>query len=808
MSAQEHILSATRIRSDFFKVRAFDPDRQLFCLQDNIGFGFLLAPVAGAGDLLRDKLLVALNTPFPAGTVLGISRFASPDVQTFLQDFQARRRHQSDPELQRATRRRVRFLREGGVSGHQLPTARSSRIVITVQLPPGSGLNDADFDVASELRIAFGESLRAAQLDAQVLDADGYIRFMNVLLNHGAQATWRGELVSRHDDTRPISEQLLDADTHIDLDSPYEIGLGDAATVCLLHPKRLPEDMPFGSALRYLCDTQSGLRGIREPCLITCNLVYEDHDTRAATLHADELYAASQADKGISRYFPENRERLASIRLMNQSLSQGDRIVRCCLGIAVFGRDPKEARSAAINAQSYWRELGIHLMQDGFALGPLFQNLLPLCADSRASLFLKRYRTMTTRHALSFAPLLGSWRGSGSPTLSLLARDGELMGVCPFDSRSGKNFYVAAKTGAGKSFFANELIQNLRMQDAIVHVIDAGRSYQNLAEQLGGAFIDFAPDRPIGLNPFGLVRDWRDEEDMVVAIFEAMATRKNGLGDFQRAALRRVLAVAFAELGAACSVDAIVDTLARSTDPRIHDLATQLHPFTTGGAFGAYFNGPNTLDLRNPFSVYEVQALEHRDTLQRVVLLQLMYQINGAIHQGDVGRRKLLLIDEAWAMIARPEMASFILAFYRRIRKHGGSVGIITQSVADLYEGASSGELTGGRVIAENSASIYLLAQKAESITAAVQSGRLPLADWQVSLLRSVHTEPGVYSEVFCATEFGSGIGRLVVSPEDALLYSTRPEDRAALNEARQRGAGLSEAIDSVLRQRRQGTPP
>lgn len=804
MSAQTSMNAQALHRGEFFPVQAYDPDSGLFLLDGAVGFGVVLAPIAGAGDLLRDKLLVALNQPFPAGTVLSICRFASPDVQTYALDFQARRRSQTDPLLQHAARQRMQFLKQGANPSGRLPSARSSQILITVRLPIDQRDLDEQATDAYQLRLSFEQALRSAQVSIKSLDAPRYVRFMNVLLNHGPQASWRGELDGQYDPERPIADQLLDADTHIDLSSPFELKLGTDATVCLLHPKRLPDELPFGTALRYLCDTQSGVRGIREPCLISCNILYEDHDRRAAALRADELYATNQADKGISKYFPENRERLNSIKIMNESLKQGDRIVKVSLGLAVFAPDRERARAVATNAQTYWRELGMQLMFDAFALGPLWQNLLPFCADPAGQGFLKRYRTMTTRHALALAPLLGSWRGTGSPTLSLLARDGELMAVCPFDSQSGKNFYIAAKTGAGKSFFANELVLNLRQQGGRVYIIDAGKSYQNLAQRLDGAFVDFNASTPIGLNPFPLVRDWRDEEDMLVAIFETMATTKLPLTDYQRAALRQLLGSLFEQQGANTTVDLVAQALHQADDPRLSDLAVQLHPFTSAGAYGPYFNGPNTLDLSNAFSVYEVQGLEHREALQRVVLLQLMYQINADIYHSDVGVRKLLLIDEAWAMLAKPEMASFIFSFYRRIRKHGGSVGIITQSVADLYESSSGNAMTGGRVIAENSASIYLLAQKPESIQAAAASGRLPFSDWQLHQLRSVHTEPGLYSEIFCMTEYGAGIGRLVVSPNDALLYSTDPRDRADLERYRRAGLPLAEAIQAVLNERAQ----
>ena len=68
-----------------------------------------------------------------------------------------------------------------------------------------------------------------------------------------------------------------------------------------------------------------------------------------------------------------------------------------------------------------------------------------------------------------------------------------------------------------------------------------------------------------------------------------------------------------------------------------------------------------------------------------------------------------------------------------------------------------------------------------------------------VELLKSVHTVPGAYSEIMTLTDRGAGIGRLVVDPFRRLLYSTRPNDVAAIRKLRQEGHSVRDAINQLL---------
>jgi conjugal transfer ATP-binding protein TraC len=98
---------------------------------------------------------------------------------------------------------------------------------------------------------------------------------------------------------------------------------------------------------------------------------------------------------------------------------------------------------------------------------------------------------------------------------------------------------------------------------------------------------------------------------------------------------------------------------------------------------------------------------------------------------------------------------------------------------------------------------MYLLGQKAEVIEGMKQDRRLPLSEGGYELLKTVHTLPGAYSEIFFLTEMGSGIGRLIVDPFKRLLFSTKPEDVQALRQLRRQGLNLGEAIQQLLDARR-----
>jgi hypothetical protein len=96
----------------------------------------------------------------------------------------------------------------------------------------------------------------------------------------------------------------------------------------------------------------------------------------------------------------------------------------------------------------------------------------------------------------------------------------------------------------------------------------------------------------------------------------------------------------------------VADSLLKDEDKDIKRIGHQLYPFTSAGQYGKYFVGKNNIDFKNPFTVLELSRLESSEHLKQVVLLQLIYQIQQDMFMGDRSQMKLVIIDEAWALLS------------------------------------------------------------------------------------------------------------------------------------------------------------
>jgi conjugal transfer ATP-binding protein TraC len=782
-----------------FSALAYDPDHQLFLLADaSIGFGFICRPLTGADPSVSARVNVLLNQDWPTETLLQVSLWTSPDIEESLAIMQTRRLKQQKTIYKAMTQASIDFLRQGtgkppeSVSGARL---RRSQVIVTVKLPiVNPRPSENELVRAAELQRATQQSLTTIGLNPDVLDADHYVRVLNTVLNWNDDAGWKDRVVPECDPTQLIRDQLLDYDNALETDEKG-VWLGPKR-VKTLSAKRTPDHFYFGSAKSYLGDILSGTRGIRQNALISLTLHYPDAESTRARQEGVRQFITNQVNTPIARFLPALIQRKHNFDVLFDAYGDGDRPIRSYFGLVLFCDDGEE--SAAIsNARVYFRELGFQLLEDKYFCLPFFLNCLPFGAERAAITDLKRYRTLATRHAIPLLPLFGDWAGTGTPTLNFVSRNGEHMAVSLFDTTGNYNLCIAAESGKGKSFLTNEIIVSYLTEGAQIWTIDVGRSYENLCEVLEGDFVKFTHGSGICMNPFEIVQNFEEEADMLAGLVSQMAAPTEKLSDFQTAGLKRVLKNLWTEKAQAMSVDDIAAILCREDDQRLRDVGEQLFPFTSRGEYGRYFNGRNNARFSNDFTVLELEELKGRKHLQQVVLLQLIYQIQQEMYLGERNRPKIVIIDEAWDLLTEGDVAKFMEHGYRRFRKYGGAAVTITQSVNDLYRNAA------GRAIVENSANMYLLGQKAEVIEGMKQDRRLPLSDGGYELLKTVHTLPGAYSEIFFLTEMGSGIGRLIVDPFKRLLFSTKPEDVQALKQLRRQGLSLGDAIQQLQSSRK-----
>ncbi|KKN33852.1 hypothetical protein LCGC14_0799590 [marine sediment metagenome] len=809
-----------------FPVMAYDSDTGYFINDDkSIGYTFLCQPLFGQDGQVEERLTSFINTDFPAGTIVSIMWFRSPDYTYDLAKMRDLRERTGfyNPLMSDVIKQRSEFLMGGGVEAVDPQLGQlffDLKVFITVKLPIRNALPDQEEEyLLASYKKKTESALKTIGFRPTELNADGYIRAISSLMNWGPEASWRQGPV-KHDKGRPICDQLMDFDKEIVVDKGH-LKIGDTYMKAL-SAKRLPEAFYFGDAMKYAGDLRGGNVSLKQQYAVCCNIYYPDSEKEKHSLERKRGLAVNQAKGPMLTLVPILADKKRGFDVLYDSMADGYRAVKMTYSVLVFGKTEDEVIEASTNAKTIWREQRFTLMDDKFVQLPLYINCLPMMADRDAVADLWRYKTLTAEQAAVLVPIFGEWKGTGTPHVNLISRNGQIMSFSMHDTGSNKNMLICATSGGGKSFFTNELILSYMSEGAQVWCIDVGRSYEKLCEAVNGDFIHFGSGSDISVNPFELVvsvdgseqtrskmlspqekramdsGDVKDEgeEDALVGLLTAMASQNDPLDDVQISVLRQIIAEVWAAKDRTMLVDDIADKCAEHPKEIVQDLATRLHAFTSKGSYGKYFCRPNNVNFNKQLTVLELEELKGRAHLQKVVLFQLIYQIQQEVYLGDRSRKKVVIIDESWDLIQNggPEVQKFIEHAYRRFRKYGASVLLVTQSIQDMYKSPV------GEAIVENSATMALFRHTEEAVDKLKREAKLVLPDGAFQMLKTVHTAPPHYSEVFLKTERGLGVGRLVVNDFQKLLYSTNADEVTAINELKKQGHTVEESINILLR--------
>ena len=782
--------------SELVPVESFDEETKLFTLADgHIGFGFVTKPLPGSDESVTQRLNVLFSFDYPKESFIQVMLMGSQDIRPTLDKIKGIR-NTGDAALRDSLANRMKMLEDGSrqmISLHAQSLVREYKVVFTVKTPLEQKKQlptQHELSAARDLRLSFEQTLKSAGFLPQTMDAELYLRMVGQILHWGQSANWRSQ-DKYYDGTAPVNEQLSEYDDMMQTDA-NGVWLGDKR-LRILSPGRLQGKMSIGNMRRMIGDPLTGSRGIHGNFFINLNIYIPENNAEKQKAEKERNAINYQAFGPMLKFNPKLLFKKDSTDLLFKSINDGDRIlkIKLCVGLFTDSLDASETRLT--EAQTYFSEIGWSMKEDRFITLPMMVNSLPLCADAKAVAFLQRYKRCGSRDAVEFLPVIADWSGTGTPQMSFISRSGQIMAMDIFDSNTNYNTCVVAASGSGKSFLTNDIITSYISSGAKCWVIDIGRSYEKLTRAMAGDFVEFGEKSQICLNPFQIIKNYNEEADMLVGIIVSMAAMEDKLKDLQLARLRSIMKDLWDELGGGMTVDKVAGQLLEDEDLRVRDMGHQLFAFTSAGEYGRFFNGQNNVSFNNPLTCLELEELSGRSHLQQVVLLILIYQIQQAMYLGNRDQRKILIIDEAWDLLSKGNIAKFIETGYRRFRKYNGAAITITQSLNDLYNSPS------GVAIAENSANLYLLYQKPETIESIRRQNRLMIGEAGFDYLKSVHTVVGQYSEIFFVTSYGLGIGRLMVDKYTKLLYSTHPDDIKKIALRTGRGMTTAEAIEDIL---------
>ena len=784
--------------SDWLPYRGYDKDGFFLMEDGGIGFIFKCQPLVGAGEDTVKMLRSIYEMDLEANSTIQIAMHSSFNINAVLDQYVSYR-SENTIFKQMALRKREMFLSSSSLVKSFNYRARNFDVYVSVKLAGDvtpDGIAKA-MKKAYDTRNGVEQTLKIIGLHPEPVDAAGLLTLLYEVLNPGHDPYLSP--VS-YDSSIPLNRQAVWADNIIRLHNDhFEL---DGYKVKALSVKQYPDSFSLWNIADLTGDSFQNLRQVMQPFWFVLNARYLDYESARSKFNVRHAFVTNQALGPLVKLIPMLSLKKGHFDKFSMALNQGEKPVSVCMNIFLYGRTEDDVTKAVKGMQIIFRSRNFILQEDNFIGLGAFKFSLPLAfsMDPKVHKDMKRNKTIRSVNAVNLSPVVSDPKGTGTPTLLFTSRRGQIMPFDLFDNTQGNyNLAIAAASGGGKSFFTNEIICSYLGRGGRVWMIDAGRSYVKLNEQLKGEYIEFKKgENKWCLNPFSKIVEMDDEElAMLKALFAQMASPTKPLDDLQMSWIEKAIKDVYDAEGKNGTPTSVARKLKGERDMRVQDLGDMLFPYTSDGGFGRMFNGVNNMEFDNPFVVLELDGLDSRLDLRSVILLQLVMNINADMYlKCPKSMRKLLMLDEAWDLLSQGgNMAAFFEKGARRVRKYGGSLTTITQGIDDYYE--KMGQT--GKAVLNNSDHIALLRQKPESLQALKQSGRLILDDHTFDMLKSVHTSSGEYSEIFFYAPSFVGIGRLIVDRFSYWLYTTKPDDLQVINDYIAAGFSLEQAINEIV---------
>ncbi len=536
-------------------------------------------------------------------------------------------------------------------------------------------------------------------------------------------------------------------------------------------------------------------------------LAYPDEESASSKAGYKVMRTTSLADSKSSRFLPQLADQRDEWQHVQQEMRQGRKLCQAYYGVGALsplGRGDINERIL----KSVYKGAGWDLIDERYLQLMGLLAVMPLSLPNGLSTDLarmKRFRTMLTTTAASIAPLQGEYAGGSIPHVLLIGRRGQPFFWSPFQNVAGNhNVAVFGKSGSGKSVFLQDICAAMAGAGAKVIVIDDGRSFEHMARAFGGAFVEFKLSSGFSLNPFDMIDldaldDAEDGEDyeieclaMLKSIVGQMARQQDRLSDTERGLIDVAVAHVWNSNKRDGTIDHVVAALRAQASPYANDLADAMSPFVRGGTYGKFFDGPCSIDLSAGLTVFELSDLASKPELRSVSLTALMFLSLRVMRQMDRSLPKAMMIDEAWQLLGGGQMGQAIETYARTCRKYGSSLITATQSLNDFYK--SEGSLAA----LENSDWSVVLQQKEETINDLAKHQRFEMDHYTESLLRSLKRNGVEYSDVLIKGPETLAVGRLVLDPYSATLYSSSPRVFADIEVLVKSGVPLADAIERV----------
>ncbi|PKE27608.1 type IV secretion system protein TraC [Rahnella sp. AA] len=810
--------------------RMFDEKTELFINSRSVGFIMEVAPLAGANQQVVQALDDLLRKKMPRKTPITVLMVASKCVGEMLDNGLSKDMWKGNmaAPLNAITKAYwERAALKGLSNAREYPLYLRNYRVFLVYARSGRGGIRA-MDEVSQLRETLRVSLMAAHMETRRVGANEFLSVMREQLNYRP-----GQVTRSPDHWNPDQElhrQCVDHSTEMEVRpgylrlttarQPEDRILGDSRDTAVASTRIVNMQLvkqPQRFALWQASDNLQNMRfpdlGIPCPFILSWTVSVEDQVQSQNAAFRKEQDLGKKAGTSYAKLFPGTQRAYEEWRDLRGGLASNE-ISMCSFSlnltlftpddaseqqacelaaINVFRKNDLEISAPRFQQLRNWVSSFPFVMQEG-----LWEDMVMMGATLRCKSF----------NAVNLMPVVAERQMSpvGSP---LPTYRNALAFFDMFSESNGSTNYniaVTGTTGAGKSFFIQEILRQVLNSNGFAWVIDMGASYKNFCRQAGGKYLDGATLR---FNPFANVVDIKESAEGITGLLTVLASPNEPLDKVSETILLKGVVAAWEAKANQARIDDVVAymisqevTTIYDSQPtirdRINELVLLLDRWCTWGANGEYFNSDNpTLDSNTRFAVLELLSLENQPHLLSAILYSLILAIQEKMYHSPRDLKKVAIIDEAWRLFSgsNPHAARFIETGYRTVRRHRGAFITITQGIKDFTGTKDQAAPPAAAAAWDCSGTKVTLLQDAKAFKTYLNANPDQFSEQETQVIRGFQPAKDTgFSSVMISTGENSSFHRVFVDPVTRAMFSTRGQDFQYMSDAQAAGATSEEA--------------
>lgn len=321
---------------------------------------------------------------------------------------------------------------------------------------------------------------------------------------------------------------------------------------------------------------------------------------------------------------------------------------------------------------------------------------------------------VTTRHSASLFPWqAGSTLPTAGPVLGLNVLAGNtVFHYDPWECYASgiitsPNMVVLGQLGKGKSALVKTHLNRQLLAGRQAYILDPKGEYAPLAAARGLAHLRLSSGSPDRLNPLDAHPDDTPAQTGRRRTSTVTALAATGLGRDLTAEERAAISTAVHDLPAAAVLPDVVHRLLDPTPVMAQTLRTTADALAAAvrpaalelrrllsGDLAGIVDGPSTtrLDPDGPGLVLDLSAAFGTAALPAVMVCAGAWLSH--VLQRPNGRQRLLLVDEAWALLGLPATTAWLQGLSKLARAHGVQLITVVHRVSDLAGQADAGTAT------------------------------------------------------------------------------------------------------------------